>query len=942
VLAATVAFAGAGLLVLAVGALVIPPVFRQALEQRLQARLTVPVRIERVHLNLFTARGRITNVRIDGLGGGPPIVALAGLDFQLSYRALLGGQIVFRYLTFDRPRVFVERTGPDSVNILQALRPAEGGAAAAGMTIEYASLRGGVVTFVDRTQAPPFERIFTDVALAAGPLSSLPEFRFTPTWFEARLLIGRGALTVTGTTAPFPRPDGVELVARMEGIEPGLLQGYWPLRARVDLRGSRVDGEIRYRLAYRGNETVEHGLTARVETGPVRFLPPDDDTPLVAFAGLVGRDLTADFRENRIRLGDVLVREPHVRLVREATGLNLTALLALDPAPSPAPAAAPPETRQAAPSTGSDRPVAVVVGRARLEGGLLEFADRTTTPVVTTSLRDVGVGLHEVAFGAASPPGRLEAEGRVEGARVRLDGTVQGATLATRVRLRASGLPVRPLGPYVEPALRGVILARGALEAALDVVLAPRETAGPRLEVAGGTVEARDLALALPSARTPSFTSRRVAVELAHLRLAPAFEAEIARVRLAGATLRVTRDRNGRLDVQRLWQRPGTADAAPAGSSPPSAPARRFSIRRIELAEGRVDFTDAGVAPTFSETLRDLVVDARQGGDGPGRMDVQLRGRLGDAVPLEAEGWATPFADALRLEGKAVVRDYELAALNPYLARYVGHRVERGHVSAEVAGSYADGRYTADPRITIRQLRLGDGPGSGLDLGIPLEQALALLEDPRGDIDLRLPITGGAGGTEFQLRHVVLAALRNTLVKTLAAPFRMFGSLLTRGEGIGEVRINPIEFRSGSLEPDDDASVRLGAVIEFLMDRPRLGLQLRGVATQEEVDGVKRERLREALKRTPPVPDTPLVAVYRGAGGGAGRSLPPEAEMQRFILERIRVTEDDLRALADRRARVIQEALIRRGVEPQRLALVREDGAALSDSGAGRVEFVLR
>ena len=739
VLAAMVAFAGAGLLVLAVGALVIPRVFRQALEERLQARLTVPVRIERVHLNLFTARGRVANVRIDGLGGGPPIVALAGLDFQLSYRALLGGQVVFRYLTFDRPRVFVERTGADSVNVLQALRPAEGGgAAAAGLTIEHASLRGGVVTFVDRTQAPPFERIFTDVALAAGPLSSLPEFRFTPTWFEARFLIGRGALTVTGTTAPFPRPDGVELVARMDGIEPGLLQGYLPLRARIDLRGSRVDGEVRYRLAYRGNEVLEHGLTARVETGPVRFLPPDDDTPLVAFASLTGQDLQADFRDNRIRLGDVLVREPHVRLVREPTGLNLTALLALEPDPAPAPAAAPPETRQAAPPTGSRRPVSVVVGRARLESGVLEFADRTTSPVVTTSLRDVGVSLQEVGFGAASAPGRLEAEGRVEGARVRLDGTVEGATLATRVRLRASGLPVRPLGPYVEPALRGAILARGALDAALDVVLAPRGTAGPRLEVAGGTVEARDLALALPSARTPSFTSRRVAVELAHVRLAPAFEAELARVRLTGATLRVTRDRNGRLDLQRLW----TADA-PAAASPPSpAPARRFAIRRIELAEGRVDFTDAGVAPAFNETLRDLAVDAHQSGNGPGRMEVRLRGRLGEAVPLEAEGWATPFADALRFQGRAVVRDFELATLNPYLGRFVGHRVEQGHVSAEVAGSYEDGRYTADPRVTIRQLRLGDQTGSGLDLGIPLEQALALLEDSRGDIELRVPDHG--------------------------------------------------------------------------------------------------------------------------------------------------------------------------------------------------------
>ena len=127
----------------------------------------------------------------------------------------------------------------------------------------------------------------------------------------------------------------------------------------------------------------------------------------------------------------------------------------------------------------------------------------------------------------------------------------------------------------------------------------------------------------------------------------------------------------------------------------------------------------------------------------------------------------------------------------------------------------------------------------------------------------------------------------------------MFGALLTQGDRIGEVRIDPIEFRPGSLEPDDDASARLADVIEFLKARPRLGLELRGVAAPAEVDGLKRERLRQALKKTPPVPDSPLVAVYRGAGGGAGRSLPPEAEMERFILERMRITEDDLRTLAE-------------------------------------------
>jgi hypothetical protein len=726
----------------------------------------------------------------------------------------------------------------------------------------------------------------------------------------------------------------------MEGIEPGLLSGYLPLRARIDLRGSRVDGEVRYRLAYRGDEVIEHGLSARVETGPVRFLPPDDDTPLVGFASLVGRDIQVDFQDNRVRLGDLVVQEPSVRLVRGPTGLNLATLLALDPAPGPSPGSARVETRQAAPPAEPGRPVSVVVGRAHLEGGVLEFSDLTTRPAVTTALRDVVVRLQEVSLGPASAPGRLEVEGRVEGARVRLDGTVEGGTLATRVRVRATGLPLHPFRPYVEPALPGLTVPRGSVDATLQAVVAPRDAAGPRVDVVG-SVEARGLALALPSAPAPSFTSSRVAVELARLRLAPAFEAEVARARVVGATLRVTRERDGRLDLQRLWT-PSAASAAPdaAPSSPPAA--RPLTIRRIELADGRLEFTDASISPTFRETLRDLTVEARQSADQPDRMAVELRGRLGEGASLDAQGWVVPFTGALRLQGEGAVRDYELPALNAYAVRYVGHRLERGRLSAEVAGSYEDGRYTADTRLGIRDLHVGREMNAELreGLGIPLELAVSLLEGPGGRIDLRVPLTGGADGMQLQLRHVILTALRNTLVKTLAAPFRAFGSLLTRGDRIGELQIAPVEFRPGSLEADDEASARLASVIEFVKDRPRLGLRLRGVATSGEIEALKRERLRETLKKTPPLPEGPLAAVYQDAGGRR-RSPPPEAEMERFVLDRMPITEDDLRALAEQRARVIREALARRGIEPRRLSVVREDGASPADTGGGRVEFEL-
>src|SRR5262249_23040071 len=156
----------------------------------------------------------------------------------------------------------------------------------------------------------------------------------------------------------------------------------------------------------------------------------------------------------------------------------------------------------------------------------------------------------------------------------------------------------------------------------------------------------------------------------------------------------------------------------------------------------------------------------------------------------------------------------------------------RRRATARTSIAYAAGGFTADNRITIQQLEVGEEVDAELrqGLGIPLKLATALLEDSQGDIQLDLPVTGGPDGLRYQLGSVIRTALRNALVKTVSAPFRAFGSLFTLGDKIDQVRIEPVEFLSGSLEPDDEASERLARVIEFVQNHPRVRLQLRGIA----------------------------------------------------------------------------------------------------------------
>jgi hypothetical protein len=87
---------------------------------------------------------------------------------------------------------------------------------------------------------------------------------------------------------------------------------------------------------------------------------------------------------------------------------------------------------------------------------------------------------------------------------------------------------------------------------------------------------------------------------------------------------------------------------------------------------------------------------------------------------------------------------------------------------------------------------------------------------------------------------------------------------------------------------------------------------------------------------------TALIQLYRQMGGIAKPATPldpiAEESMERFVLDRITVSEEELRELARGRAEIIKEQLVRRGIEPERLAAIARDNVA--DEPAVEIELV--
>jgi hypothetical protein len=208
---------------------------------------------------------------------------------------------------------------------------------------------------------------------------------------------------------------------------------------------------------------------------------------------------------------------------------------------------------------------------------------------------------------------------------------------------------------------------------------------------------------------------------------------------------------------------------------------------------------------------------------------------------------------------------------------------------------------------------------------------------------------------------LIWKALGNLVVKAATAPF----SLIAKAFGGGD-ELSYLEFPPGLATLDGRASGKLATLAKALQARPGLSFEIQGGSDPvRDREGLRRdlfERKLEAQKLAELVRDGLAVSAagvrfdpterprllaraYKAETFpkprnvlGFAKNIAPE-EMERLILANIRIENEDLRALALRRASAVKEALARLApAETARLFLVNPR----MGSGATRVDFKLK
>ena len=304
-----------------------------------------------------------------------------------------------------------------------------------------------------------------------------------------------------------------------------------------------------------------------------------------------------------------------------------------------------------------------------------------------------------------------------------------------------------------------------------------------------------------------------------------------------------------------------------------------------------------------------------------GRLDMLMR--VGKNGELSAKGKLRPNSKRLKTNLVVVLKNFDMQGLSGFVESDFGKSIQTGQFNLNTDISINNNKIDAKNKVLMRKLELGASKQPGKaeqQIGMPVNMALDMLRDNRGDIEMNVPITGNLDDPNININEIINKALMSSLssgAMTYATlVLQPYGSIILAAqlagdmmEEAGKPKLTPITFDELAITLNPQMTDYASKISELLKKSEQFRLRICGVAAR--LEGVPPAQPSEAGKKQ--------------------ASAPPEPVK----------TDEELLLLAEARSDAVMAALQEHGIATDRLFTCR---GKVEEAKAGikpRVELTL-
>lgn len=562
-----------------------------------------------------------------------------------------------------------------------------------------------------------------------------------------------------------------------------------------------------------------------VKLAGVRLSAKQSQQAVVEVNDLSVQGLAFDLQKQQIDIAGVTSDQAKVQVELDRQGeLNLAKMFtgkALHEADK--------RTEQAIPEA-AGKPWRVNIGYIKARNYGVDFTQQMEGKPVEMKFSPIDIAIDDFSNAPGKKFSVQAALGVGKSGKITAQGMVSADPVNVKMGVKASALALRPLQPYLDRATR-LKLVRGDvyLDSKIDLSLADKKKTA--LEVSGDA-SVNNLKTVAVQNNKDFLKWRKLGLNTFRYTLDPP-ALKISAVDVDGLVTEVIINKDKTTNFDAIFAAPQSSSAVGQQEATPVDKTEQplaVNIGKVKINNAAGFFADRSLILPFAANIQQLngaiknISTNRQS-----RATVYLEGKADETAPLLIQGNLEPFAIENHLDILMRFDGMNMTGLTPYVAQFAGYKVEKGKLSVDLQYKIENKQLTANNKVVINQLTLGEEVDSPDSVSLPVKLAIALLKGPNGVIDLDLPLKGDMNDPDFSVLGLLGDVLLNLITKAATSPFALMESLLDT-----EADLSKIHFSAGSAELSQEQKQILDTIAEGLDKRPELQLEIRGVAYREQ------------------------------------------------------------------------------------------------------------
>ena len=621
----------------------------------------------------------------------------------------------------------------------------------------------------------------------------------------------------------------------------------------------------------------------------------------------------------------------------------------------------------------ADKPASwtLALQRAALEDAALHFEDQAKGKPVVLDIEQASLAAQNLSLDLGKPIAVTAAFKVKQGGSFDAHGTLVPEPLRGDFKLKLSALSLKPFAPYINRIAR-LKLNDGSSSASGTLKLQQGKTI--LIQYAGGFAVDK-LGITEEEGGAQFLGWQRLSSDDLTFKLAPD-SLHIGTLRAVKPVGKILIFADKTLNITRMLRSEAPPPATPVVGAAPEAAlvaakpivvtntasardAFPVNIEHILIDNADLEFADLSLTPQFGTNINSLSGVINGLSTNPATVSqVELDGKVDQYGSARIRGSLQPFHATDFTDLKLSFRNLEMNRLTPYSGKFAGRKIESGTLSVDLEYKIKNRMLAGENQFIMNKLKLGERVDSPDAMHLPLDLAIALLQDSNGVIDLNLPVSGSLDDPQFSYGRIVWKAIVNVLTKLVTAPFRALGSLL----GISSDKLQSVAFDPGSavlLPPEQE---KLKSVAQAMGKRPALTLTVEPVyASAADTRAIQTQWIRRdvaqgiglklAADEAPGPVDLTNPKAQKAILALAKARLKPDlfkqikadydkpktdgSTLSSALLEQltlqIPVTDAELQRLAQQRGEAIKQTLLSNGVTADHLSVASPASGTLTE-----------